>query len=155
MKILLKVFITLSLVISLFGSLLLTIRNGREASNSAENSAVETMTGGIAALRGLVGDIPSEGEWRTGMILSVVLLLSSLVGIVATYLKNNKIGLIVAGLVGVSAVLLMIMQPELTGSLMADNNPKPVANVVCIIAIIGAVLLGVLKGVMSKPAATA
>ena len=150
MKTLLKVFITLALVISLFGSLLLTIRNGREAGSSSENAAVEAI-GGIGGLRGLIGEMPSQGAWQTGMILSVVLLLSSLVGIVATYLKNNKIGLVMAGLIGVSAVLLMILQPAITGSLFQDNNPKPVANVVCVIAIIGAIMLGLLKGMLDKP----
>lgn len=152
MKTLLKVFITLSLVISLLGSVLLTIRNGREAGNSSENAAVEAI-GGLGGLHSLIGDMPSAGEWQTGMILSVLLLISSLVGIVATYLKNNKIGLIVAGLIGVSAVLLMILQPALNGALLQDNNPKPVANVVCIIGIIGAIMLGALKGVLDKPKA--
>jgi hypothetical protein len=157
MKVLLKILATITLVISMFGALLLTIRNAGEASSLAEDSsstdAAESMMNAMG-MGSMLGDLPSAGEFQFAMVLSLVLMLGSLVAIVATFLKSKKFGLVLAGLVALVALLLIIFEPSLTGSLFAGKDPKPVAMVIGTFGIVGAALLGLLKFKFSDPAPT-
>ena len=75
-----------------------------------------------------------------------------IIGIVATFLKSKNLGLGVAGFVLLVALLLIIFQPSLTGSLFRGKDPKPIAMTIGIIGIIGAGALGLLKAKFSAPA---
>lgn len=149
MKILLKVVITFLLFFSMLFGMLFSYTNTENAKDLKNSEAAIEALGTLANMFGAgsqMDGIPTAADYQTAVYIDVVFFLMCIVGIVFTFLKAKKAGLIVAGILGVMAILFFAMQPMLKGAAFeGENDDKTLALVFAITAFIGAALLGLLK----------
>ncbi|MEY3442168.1 MAG: hypothetical protein RLZZ519_449 [Bacteroidota bacterium] len=149
MKILLKIVITFLLFFSMLFGMLFSYTNTENAKDLKNSEALIGAMGAVADMLGAgsqMDGIPTASDYQTAVYIDVVFFLMCIVGIVFTFLKAKKGGLIVAGILGVMAILFFAMQPMLKGAAFeGENDDKTLALAFAITAFIGAALLGLLK----------
>lgn len=138
-----KILATVLLVITLLGSLLMYAKCSNQA---AELEKVETMPGG-SMLKSLMPDMPSAASFNLGGYISIGLILASVFGAVAAFMKSKMIGFAGAGAVGLFSLLLIILVPGIDPGPYGGVNPKTLAM---IIGGLGIVSAGILAMVASK-----
>ena len=134
------------------GSLLLSVRDGKEAKGMEQ---LEAMGGlGSSLAESMIGDeLPSKGAWATAQIFSYFALLIALFGIVAMFLKG-KLPMIAAALVALVSILLWVLQPSLDAGSLGPANPKTVAMIIMVMGLIGAgCIFGIYNANQKKAAA--
>jgi hypothetical protein len=158
MKTLLKVLITIILVISVLLGLLFSYTNSE---NVAEVEANEATFGALSTLANMVGqgdtvgDIPTAADYQRAVYVDVIFFLACIVGIVFTFLRKKTAGLIVAGVVGLMAILMYVLQPSLNGEAFQDSNSdKQFALGICLATLFAVGLLVLLKLKFSHVAAS-
>lgn len=134
-----KIVSTIVLVIAFLFAAFLALVNIKNGSDMAE---IESS--GMGGVLSMVGDLPSSGNWFAGAGVSIGLVFAAIFGIVATFSKSKKIGLIGAGAVGLFALLAIILTPSVDGGPTSGANPKTVAIIVGVISLAGAAVLGLI-----------
>jgi drug/metabolite transporter superfamily protein YnfA len=132
-----KIVSTILLVISFLAAALLTLINFSNGSDMAEIEG--------SPLGGLLSELPSSGRWYAAGAVAIFLALSSIYGIVATFGKTKKQGLIAAGAIGLFAILAIVLTPSVEGGPTSGANPKTVSIVVGLIGLAGAAIVYMLS----------
>ena len=156
MKILLKIAIPFILFFSMLSGMLFSYTNSDNVRQLEENETAINALGALANMMGAgseIGGIPTAADYQRAVYVDVIFFLTCIVGIVFTFLKAKKGGLVVAALVAVLALTFYFMQPMLKGAAYADDNAdKSFALGVAIWTLIGAGLLALLKFKFSSTA---
>jgi hypothetical protein len=158
MKIFLKIAITFLLGISMLLGMLFTSTNSDNAEELDQNSVGIDLLSSIATMAGqssTIGDVPTAADFRRAVYFDVAFFIACLVGIVFGFINKKNAGLIVAGVVGVCALLFYFMQPSFDGiAFQNENSDKAFSLGVAVTALIGAGLLALLKFQFTDPAPT-
>ena len=125
-----KIVSTILLVVAFLAAAFLALVNIKNGGDMAKFEG-----GGLGAL---LSELPSSGRWYSGGAVSVLLALSSIFGIVATFGKTKKQGLMAAGAIGLFAILAILLTPSVDGGPLRGANPKTIAIVVGLIGLAGA-----------------
>lgn len=156
MKTFLKIAITFLLGISMLLGLLFTVTNTDNAEELDQNSVGIGLLSSLATMAGqgsTIGDLPTAADFRRAVYFDVAFFMACLVGIVFGFINKKNAGLIVAGVVGVCALLFYFMQPSFDGAAFQnDNSDKAFSLGVAVTAIVGAGLMALLKLKFTDPA---
>lgn len=156
MKVLLKVLITIIFLVSTLLGMAFVSGNSDNAESMRQNEAAMQAASAIAKMFGAgeaLGDIPTEADYKNALYIDFFFMVICVFGIVFAFVRSKMGGLIVAGLIGISAILLYVMQPVLNGTEFQNaNSDKTFALVVMLIALAGVGLLVLLKTQFSNKA---
>jgi hypothetical protein len=149
MQVAFKVFTTLFFVSLMLGSLLMA---AVDFGNASDVESFENNPFGKLALVLSPDQIGTPEAWRLAGSLWLVQAAFSVVGIVATFLKKHRFGLVIGIGMIIFAVIVTSMQPSIETN--TGNDPKVTGMGIAFFGVIGMLLLILIHTVMKPKGST-
>lgn len=138
-------------ILSLLGVLLGAVGVGIKDADLINVAELGSLGDFAAGLAGGSSEVPSESSLNTGMMLAFVIILISIFGIIALFLKGKGVVMAATGIVAISTIVLWVLQPSYDPGRLGGLDPKQAALFVMISGIVGAACIYGAYATRKKP----